>query len=92
MTEEELAKKREREEETREPDRDDCFEYKLVGVNVHSGTANMGHYWSYINTNRGVDEKAAEGGVDSTWIKTEADPWMEFNDSRVSDWEFKDLK
>ena len=88
MTEEELAKKREREEETREPDRDDCFEYKLVGVNVHSGTANMGHYWSYINTNRGTDEK--EG--DTNWIKTENDPWMEFNDSRVSDWDFKDIE
>lgn len=55
---------------------------------MHSGTANAGHYWSYINTNRGIDEK--EG--DANWIKTEADPWMEFNDSRVSDWEFKELK
>jgi len=55
---------------------------------VHSGTANAGHYWSYINTNRGTDEK--EG--DTSWIKTEADPWMEFNDSRVSHWDFKDLK
>ena len=52
MTEEELAAKREAEEETREPDQDDCYEYKLVGVNVHSGTANQGHYWSYINIKR----------------------------------------
>ena len=88
LTEEELAKKREQEEETREPVREDCFEYKLVGVNVHSGTANMGHYWSYINTNRGTDEK--EG--DTTWIRTELDPWMEFNDSRVSDWDFKEIE
>ena len=88
LTEEELQKKKELEEEQREPDRDDCFEYKLVGVNVHSGTANAGHYWSYINTNRGIDEKEN----DNTWIKTENDPWMEFNDSRVSDWDFKDLR
>lgn len=88
MTEEELEKKREKEEETREPIKEDCFEYKLVGVNVHSGTANMGHYWSYINTNRGTDEK--EG--DTNWIKTENDPWMEFNDSRVTDWDFKDIE
>jgi len=59
-----------------------------VGVNVHSGTANAGHYWSYINTNRGVDEKKD----DTTWIKTEADIWNEYNDSRVSDWEFKELE
>ena len=55
---------------------------------MHSGTANAGHYWSYINTNRGTDEKEGE----NSWITTEADPWMEFNDSRVSDWDFKELK
>ena len=88
MTEEELLKKKELEAEAAEPERDDCYEYKLVGVNVHSGTANAGHYWSYINTNRGTDEK--EG--DTNWIKTEADTWMEFNDSRVSDWQFSDIR
>ena len=88
LTEEDLAKKKEAEEEAKEPDRDDCYEYKLVGVNVHSGTANAGHYWSYINTNRGTDETED----DTNWIKTEADLWMEYNDSRVSDWEFKELK
>ena len=54
MTEEELLKKKEAEDDAREPIQDDCFEYKLVGVNVHSGTANAGHYWSYINTHRGT--------------------------------------
>lgn len=28
------------------------YEYKLVGVVVHYGTADAGHYYSYINTNR----------------------------------------
>ena len=88
LTPEELEKKKELEAEQAEPDEDDCYEYKLVGVNVHSGTANAGHYWSYINTNRGTDEKAG----DTKWIKTEADAWMEYNDSRVSDWDFKDLE
>ena len=37
-------------EENQEPDEEDCFEYKLRGVNVHSGTAHQGHYWSLINT------------------------------------------
>ena len=79
----------EAEEETKEPDMDDCFEYKLVGVNTHSGSANAGHYWSYINTRRGIDEP--QGG-DPTWLHTEKEPWMEFNDSRVSDFEFADIK
>ncbi len=29
------------------------YQYKLVGVVVHFGTADMGHYYSYININRG---------------------------------------
>ena len=89
MTEEELQKRKEAEEETREPKREDCFEYKLVGVNVHSGTANMGHYWSYINTNRGTEEKE---GAENQWIRTDLDPWMEFNDSRVTHFDYKDLE
>ena len=26
----------------------DCYDYELVGIFVHSGTANSGHYYSYI--------------------------------------------
>ena len=55
---------------------------------MHSGSANAGHYWSYINTNRGTDE-AEEG--DPTWLQTEHDPWMEFNDSQVRDYKFENL-
>jgi ubiquitin carboxyl-terminal hydrolase 34 len=65
---------------------DDCWEYKLVGVNVHSGSANAGHYWSYINTVRGKDERD-----DNTWVETEKDQWMEFNDSTVRDYKFDNL-
>jgi ubiquitin C-terminal hydrolase len=35
---------------------DDSFIYKLVGVNIHVGTADHGHYYSIINTNRGIAE------------------------------------
>lgn len=31
---------------------DDDFEYKLVGVVIHRGNANFGHYTSLINVNR----------------------------------------
>lgn len=71
------------------PIQDDCFEYKLVGVNVHSGTANAGHYWSYINTSRGLEEKDSN---DPSWLETENDQWMEFNDSTVKDYQFSNLK
>jgi len=72
-----------------EPDADDCYEYKLVGVNVHSGTANAGHYWSYINTVRGMEEKHEN---DPSWQETENDEWMEYNDSTVKDYKYSELK
>jgi len=50
---------------------DDCWEYKLVGINMHSGSANMGHYWSYCNTERGN----AEGENSMEWMQTTEDPW-----------------
>lgn len=37
------------------------FEYKLVGVVLHMGTADAGHYLSYININRNEkDEESPE--------------------------------
>ena len=56
---------------------------------MHSGTANAGHYWSYINTSRGLEEKDSN---DPSWLETENDQWMEFNDSVVKDYQFSNLK
>lgn len=52
---EEEKKKREAEEKTW-PEQESCYEYKLVGTTVHTGSADAGHYWSYINTKRGLEE------------------------------------
>lgn len=84
----EAADEKKEDEDFVQPPEDDCFEYKLVGVNMHSGSANAGHYWSYINTNRADDES----DDNPNWIKTNDDPWMEFNDSRVSDFQFNKLE
>lgn len=72
-----------------EPPRDDNenFTYKLVGINVHQGKANTGHYWSYINTKRATKESDDE----LTKSNTESDPWMEFNDSQVTSWDYKNV-
>ena len=59
---------------------DEDYEYKLVGVVVHMGTATAGHYISYINIKRG--HKSEE---DPEWLCTEKDKWLEFNDSTVKD-------
>jgi uncharacterized UBP type Zn finger protein len=55
--------KEDEEEENPEPVVEECFEYKLVGVTVHSGSAHAGHYWAYINSKRGT-EGPADGADD----------------------------
>ncbi|KAK8027534.1 ubiquitin carboxyl-terminal hydrolase [Apiospora marii] len=45
--------------------------FELVGVLVHSGTAESGHYYSYIR------ERPS----------TNASPWVEFNDDSVTTWD-----
>ena len=60
-----------------------------MGVTVHIGTAEAGHYFSYINTKRGKNQ------TDNTkpeWFQTDKDPWREFNDSYVKEYKFDDLK
>jgi len=48
---------------------EDYYEYKLAGICVHTGTANAGHYYSFINVNRTDESKP--------------DHWLEFNDSTI---------
>ena len=72
-------------EMTLQPDED--FEYKLVGVVLHMGTADAGHYLSYININRGdKDEETPE------WLLTDKEKWLEFNDSQVKHYSFNSLE
>lgn len=59
---------------------DDEYIYKLVGVNIHVGTAEHGHYYSLINSKRGHDE-ADETKLE--WEQSEKEPWKEFNDEQV---------
>lgn len=52
------------------------------------GTADAGHYISYININR----KSPENPLDPKWLKTEDDKWLEFNDSYVREYKYSDLE
>mmetsp|Transcript_39087 Transcript_39087/g.59595 ORF Transcript_39087/g.59595 Transcript_39087/m.59595 type:complete len:143 (-) Transcript_39087:1838-2266(-) len=70
---------------------DDDYIYRLVGVNIHVGTADHGHYYSLINTERGQDEK--DPYSDEDWAKVEKQPWKKFDDNTVSDFYFNgDIK
>lgn len=71
---------------------EDEYVYRLVGVNVHVGTADHGHYFSLINTKRGAEEPLGE--VDEAkWRRVEADPWKVFDDATIRQFTFeKDLR
>lgn len=61
---------------------DDEFVYRLVGVNIHRGQANAGHYWSLIHVNRGSKEPDPYE-EESKWTALDRD-WREFNDESVN--------
>jgi ubiquitin carboxyl-terminal hydrolase 34 len=53
--------------------------YELVGVLVHTGTAESGHYYSYIR-----DPRSTSAGSKAQWF--------EFNDSDVKPWRVEELE
>jgi ubiquitin carboxyl-terminal hydrolase 34 len=61
--------------------------YRLVGINIHEGTADAGHYYSIINTKRGSEE-IDPYKEEEKWNKVELNPWKEFNDASISIFSF----
>ena len=59
-------------------------EYKLVGVLVHSGTSDSGHYYSFVK------ERQA-GPIDGGESSTGAGDWMHFNDTLVEPFDPRDI-
>ncbi|KAF9905687.1 hypothetical protein EC991_001361 [Linnemannia zychae] len=64
-----------------DPDKSAAFQYNLVGVLVHTGTADSGHYYSYIKDRNGSSPGSHD---DST-------RWYHFNDSRVEEFDVSEL-
>lgn len=56
---------------------DSYYEYELVGVLVHSGSADAGHYYSFIK-----ERQNGSGGQGR---------WLEFNDTYVREFDAKNL-
>lgn len=65
------------------------FDYKLVGVVIHMGVADAGHYISYVNVERESDS-TSENRVQ--WLQTDQQRWLEFNDSIVSSFDFSQMQ
>ena len=73
-TDEELKRLRELEDES--------FIYKLVGVTIHVGAADHGHYYAIINSARG-DQEVDPVEKPAEWNAAEADKWFKFDDEDV---------
>ena len=58
---------------------DDYYQYELKGINVHTGSADGGHYFSFIDVNR-------DGKNNSLNIYPKEN-WLQFNDSHVSEFD-----
>ena len=65
------------------------YEYHLVGVVIHSGSADSGHYYSYINTIRGGSENEAYFNHQD---ESHLNSWLEFNDSHISKFNVANLE
>ncbi|KAF9310793.1 hypothetical protein BG003_008108 [Podila horticola] len=61
------------------PEHSAAFQYNLVGVLVHTGTADSGHYYSYIK-DRSLDGATSDQGAENTL-------WYHFNDSKVEEFD-----
>jgi hypothetical protein len=76
QTEDEIAEEKEKKDEEPEEELlDEDFEYKLVGVVIHKGTAEWGHYVSLIDANRGKDDEK----------------WLLFDDGHVSEFKMENF-
>ncbi len=76
----------EEDQNMQDQDEEEDYQYKLVGVVVHMGVADAGHYISYVNIAR--DQKPES---DPEWLLTEKEKWLEFNDSTVKEYKFSNL-
>jgi ubiquitin C-terminal hydrolase len=57
---------------------DSEYEYRLVGIVDHMGSADAGHYLSYINVEN--DKVFKPSKQSDPFPESESDTWLEFND------------
>ena len=57
------------------------FDYELIGVTVHTGTADGGHYYAFIRDRAGLHGSNVGGSKSS--VGTSGDKWYSFNDAEV---------
>eukprot|EP00940_MAST-03C_sp_MAST-3C-sp2_P000604 g604.t1 len=63
------------------------FDYDLVGVVVHTGTSESGHYFSYVKERSNDSEASAH----LPSLNAKESRWLHFNDSTVETFEFDEI-
>ena len=71
---------------------DSYYEYDLVGVVVHTGSADAGHYYSLININREGFENDQSVNPEIHEDHNNLKNWLEFNDSNINLFNIKNLE
>ena len=71
---------------------DGYYDYYLVGVIIHTGSAESGHYYSYINTIRNGDTSNSNQSYFDKKNESHSSSWLEFNDSCISRFDIKKLE
>ena len=59
-----------------------------MGVVIHMGIADAGHYISYVNIERESDPHENH----RQWVQTDKQTWLEFNDAIVSPFDFSRME
>ena len=72
------------------PKEDEYYQYELKGINVHIGSAQGGHYISFVDVERdGHDnELDIKTSIENDKIKSK---WLKFNDSIVTKFDTKEI-
>ena len=89
---EEITKIKNKEQESDEiyPKLEEYYEYELKGINVHLGSAEGGHYISFIDVERDGENNTPkiQSSIENGVIKSR---WLKFNDSIVTEFDTKDI-
>ena len=59
------------------------YEYELIGVTVHTGTADGGHYYAFIRDKSGTNGSSVGGSKSNVGHTSNNDKWYSFNDAEV---------
>ena len=71
---------------------DEECKYRLVGVVIHTGSAESGHYYSYIRAGKRNESALNPLYQNERNLFTKQERWLEFNDTMIRAFNFDNLE